>query len=64
MARSILIDEIHLSILIPSQLPTPDTVAIRRVLKRARFQIKLRQAIRKLFRQFQALGKARFTISR
>jgi hypothetical protein len=64
MAGFVLMDELHLSILIPSRLPAPDTVAIRRVLKSARFQIKLRQAIRKLFRQFRSLDKARFTISR
>jgi hypothetical protein len=64
MARSLLIDELHLSILVPSRLPEADTAAIRRVLKSARFQIKLRQAIRKLFRQFRVLDKARFTISR
>ena len=42
MPRSILMDEIHLQILIPSQLPTPDTEAIRRLLKSTGFQIKLR----------------------
>jgi hypothetical protein len=64
MAGSILIDEIHLTIRIPKRLPNPDAAAIQRILRSERFQHSLREAIRKLFRQFRGLGKARFAISR
>ena len=64
MSGPVLIDEIHLTIRIPSQTSTPDAAIIRRTLRSARFQQRLRDAIRKVFREFQPLGKTRFTISR
>ena len=64
MAKSLLLDEIHLSILIPSQLPMPDALAIRRTLKSIRFQSKLQRAIGDMLRQFPVLTKVRFTMSR
>jgi|HubBroStandDraft_4_1064222.scaffolds.fasta_scaffold277835_3 hypothetical protein len=64
MAGFVLIDELHLTILVPKRLSEADTAAIHRILKSTRFQRTLREPIRKAFRQFRALDKARFTISR
>jgi hypothetical protein len=64
MAGFVLIDELHLTILVPKRLSEADTAAIHRILKSTRFQHMLREPIRKVFRQFRALEKARFAISR
>jgi hypothetical protein len=64
MAKSILLDEFHLTVRAPPALPDPDYTAMRQALDDPAFQAQLRQAVRAVFRRWPALSKARFTLTR
>ena len=64
MANSILIDEFHLTVFVPHGLRSAACRAVRRTLADARFQAKLRRAIREIFGRYPSLAKARFTLTR
>jgi hypothetical protein len=62
--RSLVIDEIYLTVLIPGDLPEPEAEAIRQALNAKHFLAHLRRAIRDVLRRYSALGKARVMVSR
>ena len=64
MAKPILIDEFHLSVLVPRGLPEAEYDAIRHTLDDARLQTDLRSAIQNVFRRDPSLRKARVKVSR
>jgi hypothetical protein len=64
MARPLLIDEFHLSVLVPRGLPEAEYRVIRQTLDDARFQADLRSAIQNVFRRDPSLRKARVKVSR
>jgi hypothetical protein len=64
MARTILIDEFHLSIRAPRGLREPEYGAMRKTLDDRRFQSDLRRAVRGVFRRYPTLTRARARLSR
>jgi hypothetical protein len=64
MAKSILMEEIHVSLLVPASLPDVRCRAIRRTLNGAKFQAELRRAISLIVRRQPALKSVRPVISR
>ncbi|HVS38477.1 MAG TPA: hypothetical protein VMS17_23160 [Gemmataceae bacterium] len=64
MARNVLMEEFHVSILVPSNLPAAEDDAIRRTLNNAGFRAALRRAAEQTVRQFPSLDKARVRLSR
>ena len=61
---NLVLDELHLTVSIPSWLPESQIEAIRRTLKRKSFMIRLRQVIRTTFREFPELARVRLSLSR
>ena len=64
MAKSTLIDELHLTVLVPAGLPRVNQDAVARTLKSQRFQARLRDALRKFLSAYPSLKSVKFTISR
>ena len=64
MARTVVIDEIHLSVRVPANLPDADTRTIHRALLGSAFMGRLRRAVRTVVRAFPELTKARMSLSR
>jgi hypothetical protein len=64
MAKALLLDEFHLSVLAPRGLPEADYQAICRTLATARFHAELRRALRAVWRAHPSLGPTRVRISR
>ena len=64
MRKAVLIDEIHLSMRVPSGLDGPRLKHLSRTLNSRRFLADLRRAIRGVFRQHRLLNKLQFTLSR
>jgi hypothetical protein len=63
VARSIIMDEYHVTVRAPSGLPEAEYAAIRRALNDAQFQTDLRRAVRDVFRRHLALSKIRLTVT-
>jgi hypothetical protein len=61
--KTILIDELHLGVRAPNDLPEADYQAIQHVVNDRRFQAKLRRAMRAMVGRHLALGKVRLTLS-
>lgn len=64
MPKTIVIDEMHLTVRIPADLPDPAAVAIHRILNDATFLARLRRAIRSEFREVPELVPCRVVLSR
>jgi len=64
MAKLIVLDEIHLTVLVPDDLPETECVAIRQTLTDALFEGRLRRIVRRLFSREPSLSKARVRLSR
>jgi hypothetical protein len=64
MLRYILLDELHIRIFIPRDLPTPTVRAIRRHLTARGFTVVVRRAIRSVFQRYPALGVVRLQLTR
>ena len=64
MAKKILIEEFHVSILLPARLTNPACTAVRRTLNNKRFQARLRDAIGNVFRRYPSLNPVKFSVSR
>ena len=62
MAKMIVLDEIHITVHVPANLPK--THQILRTLKSKRFQTTLRDAIDAVFRRHTSLNGAKVTLSR
>ena len=64
VGKYLLMDEIHISIMAPRGMPVRKYRAIRRTLKRAGFERRLREAVRAVIRHYPALTNLRMVISR
>ncbi len=64
MARTVLIDEFHLTLRVPSDLPPAASRAITRTLDRPRLHAELRGAVRQVLRRYPALRAVRVRLSR
>jgi hypothetical protein len=64
MAKTLLIEEFHLSVRAPSGLPERTYEAMRRTLDDPCFQAELRRATRDVCRRYPALARARVTLTR
>jgi hypothetical protein len=63
MAKPILIDEFHLSVLVPRGLPEAEYSVIRQTLDDARLHVALRRAIQEVFRLYPSLRKTKVQVS-
>ena len=63
MAKRILIDVFHLSVLAPRQLPEADYEAMHQTLIRRRFRVGLQRALRRVCRRYQTLSKVKVKVS-
>lgn len=64
MAKTVVIDELHLSVRVPAGLPEEHAGAVRETLAGAEFLDRLRRAIRAAVRAFPELAAVRFTLTR
>jgi hypothetical protein len=64
LAKSILIDEFHLSISVPADLPQHACDAIIRALDSPRLHAVLRQAVREALQHFAALRRVKVRLTR
>jgi hypothetical protein len=63
MDKHVLFDELHLVILVPTDVEDAACNAIRRILDSQPFRSDLRRAVRQLFRQYPDLAVVRLRIS-
>jgi len=64
MARTMLMDEFHLTLRVPSKLLAAEYRAIHRSLDRPRFHAALSAAVRQLLSRYPSLRKLRVRVSR
>jgi hypothetical protein len=64
MAKFVMIEQYHITVRVPSDLPEETTDALRRRLDDRRFRSRLRRTIRTLFQRDLALRLARVNLSR
>lgn len=64
MAKPVMIDELHLTLRVPNDLPDDRGDVVRRVLASAEFMTRLRRALRAVFRTFPELTVVRTSLSR
>ena len=64
MAKSLLMDELHIAARAPRGLPEAEYSAIRQTLYGSDFQAGLRRAVRDVFRRHPELSKVRVTVAR
>jgi hypothetical protein len=64
MPKTVVIDELHLSVRLPADLPDADAEAVRRTLLGAEFMARLRRSVRLVFRAFPELARVRVSLTR
>ena len=64
MAKGMVLDEFHLTIFAPADLPEQKYQAIRETLDDRRFQGDLRRAVRAVTGQYPSMDKVKFRLSR
>jgi hypothetical protein len=64
MSRTLLIEEFHVGLFVPRQLPAKDGAAIRRTLRSSSFALKLREALLETVGRFASLDTITVKISR
>jgi hypothetical protein len=64
MPKTVVIDELHLTIRVPADLSDADTERVRRTLLGAGFMARLREAIRATVRSLPELAGCRVTVTR
>jgi 2'-5' RNA ligase len=64
MPRTVVIDELHLTIRVPADLPDDQAEEVRRALARIDFMIRLRHAIRTALRAFPPLAGVSASLTR
>lgn len=64
MNDSVLIDELHVTVRVPADLPEPEAEAVRRTLAGDAFADRLRDAIGAVIRAFPELSPVAVTVSR
>jgi hypothetical protein len=64
MAKNIIIDELHLTLRIPNDLPDDEAEAVREILVGDEFIGRLRRAVRAVLRAFPELSTIRVSLTR
>ena len=64
MPRTVVIDELHLTVRVPADLPDDEAEQARLVLNGEDFMRRLRRAVRAAARTFEALSALRISVSR
>ena len=64
MSKRVVIEEYHVTVLVPRRLPEAEADAVRRTLTDPTFERRLRRAVRKAFRREPSLDKAKVRLSR
>jgi len=64
LAKSVVIDELHLTIRVPTDLPDDEAEAIRRTLEGDDFMNRLRRAVRATLRAVPELSTVRVSLTR
>jgi hypothetical protein len=64
MARLIVLDELHVTVFVPRDLPQAECDTIRRTLTGPAFEVRLQRLIRRFFRKEASLGKTKVRLSR
>lgn len=64
MAKTVVIDELHVTIRVPADLPDADAETVRTLLVGAAFMIRLRRAIRDTISAFEELSTCRPSLTR
>lgn len=64
MAKTVVIDELHLTVRVPNDIPEARIDAVRATLAEVEFMNRLRQAVRAAVRAFPELAPARVSITR
>lgn len=64
MARTVVIDELHLTLRVPDGLSEAEVDAVRRTLAADEFTDRLRKAVRAVIRTFPELASVRISITR
>ena len=64
MAERIVIEEYHLTVLVPRGLPETEAEAIRLTLADPAFEARLRRAVKRVFRREAALDEAKVRLGR
>jgi hypothetical protein len=63
MPDDLLLEQFHLDVFVPQQLPAWECDAMRRTLVGRRYRARLLRAIRTLFRQYRSLRNAKLDVS-
>jgi hypothetical protein len=63
MSKLILLDQFHIVVLVPQDLPRPEARRIARLLRRGRFRRRLASRVRAAFRGFPELDSVRVRLS-
>lgn len=63
-SRTVVIDEIHVTVRVPADLPDDEVEAVRDTLATNEFMAHLRRAVRNAFRAFPELSATRVTVTR
>lgn len=64
MSKTVVIDELHLTVRVPADLPEEAAGAVRRALADPAFVARLRAAVRAVVREFPALAPVVVAVSR
>jgi hypothetical protein len=64
MPKTILLEQFHLTVSAPAGLPKKESAAILRTLRGQRFQSRLHNAVRDIFRRHPSLSKVQLTLDR
>ena len=64
MAKMVVMDEFHVTVLVPAGLSRTEYAPIRRTLNNKRFRARLHKAVNSVFRQHSPLKLVKFRISR
>ena len=62
--KTVVIDELHVTLRIPNDLPDDETEAVREVLAGDEFMSRLRRAVRAVVRVFPELNSIRVSLTR
>lgn len=62
--RTVVIDELHVTVRVPADLPDDEADAVRDTLASAAFAARLRRAVRDVFREFPEMKPARVSLTR
>ena len=64
MAKSVVFDEIHITIRVPNELPENQSEELHRILTGAAFKRRLRHAVRAVFQASPELADVRVSLNR